>query len=317
MQGYLEEVSHLPLFAGLSVEEAVEFLTRGQRLEVPAGEALIRTGEPADSFYLIVRGILEVRCNQGNEPMPIAQLQSGHLVGEMAYFQAAPFRLADAFVLRDAVLCKFPYGDVRELDARHPELAAKVRHNLRHVTVERARQNLARTGKRRAAVFSKPEQLLTPVQRRQAIGRCAAFADFSAIELGEIVGIAEPVRVGAGAIVVAAGDPADAMYVCALGHLEVTLATREGVFGVARIGPGQCIGELPLVYRLPTRTATVVAQEASTLLRIAYADLEQVLTTLDGARERMQANLGTLAYSRAAHLRDVEEAAVQSRSQGD
>lgn len=299
----LQEFGHLPLFAGLSAEEARQFFGLAQRIVVPFNEPLIRAGEPADSFYLILRGTVEVRVNNHGVHMPVAHLRSGQLVGEMAFFQATPYRLADVYVVKEALLAKFYYVKVFEACASDPVLGEKIRRNLRYVTIDRARENVARS--ERAAHMSP----LTPIQRRMAVARCSAFQGFTAEELTEVVNIAEPLRFDALENVVNAGEPADSLYVVALGHLEVKIATHQGVFSIAQIGPGQCIGELALVYRSPTRTASVIASQHSTLLRIRYDRLLKALEEIPGAQERLMANLGLMAGDRAEALHKVEEAA--------
>jgi CRP-like cAMP-binding protein len=302
MQQSLHEVSHLPLFAGLSAEEAQQFLVLGHKLVLTAGHPLINAGEPADSFFLIVQGAIEVRVYQSGMATPVAQLQAGHLVGEMAFFQATPYRLADAVVVRDSLVCKFAFGRVHELCALQPDLGEKIRRNLRYITTERARDNMAR-----AERSSHP--LLTPIQARMAIARCPAFKDFSAEDLSAIMAIAEPMRLGSLETVMHAGDPADCLYVVALGHLEVKIATREGIFSVAQLGPGQCFGEMPLVYDLQVRTATVMTTQPTTLLKIPYEALDTVLSALERGPDCLKANLGSLALDRALELRNLEEGA--------
>lgn len=300
----MEDVGHLPLFAGLTPGEAGQFLGLAQRIVVPVGEALIRAGEPADSFYLILRGTVEVRVRRGEVAQPVAHLQAGQLVGEMAFFQATPFRLADVYVVREALLAKFPFQKVHEACAANPALGEKIRRNLRFVTVDRARENVAR-----AAHAAPHLQPLTPMQRRTAIARCAAFQDFTAEALTGVVEVSEPRRYQAMEVVIHAGEPADSLYVVALGHLEVRVATDLGIFSIAQLGPGQCVGELALVYHSPTRTASVIASQPSTLLRIRYDKLLAALREIPGAQERLLANLGSLAGERAGELARIEEAA--------
>ncbi|MBM3273769.1 MAG: cyclic nucleotide-binding domain-containing protein [Candidatus Sericytochromatia bacterium] len=303
MQQGLSEVSHLPLFAGLSAEEAQLFLALGHKQVLTSGHPLINAGEPADSFFLIVQGAIEVRVYQDGVATPVAQLQSGHLVGEMAFFQATPYRLADAVVVRDSLVCKFAFGRVHEFCALQPDLGKKIRRNLRYITTERARDNLARAERGQHA-------LLTPIQARMAMARCPAFRDFSAEDLSALMAIAEAMRLGSLETVMHAGDPADCLYVVALGRLEVKIETMEGVFSVAQLGPGQCFGELPLVYDLQVRTATVMTTQPTTLLKLSYEALYAVLASMDGGYDRLRENLGSLALDRALELRNLEEGAA-------
>lgn len=139
------------------------------------------------------------------------------------------------------------------------------------------------------------------------VARCAAFAGFGSEELTEVVRIAHPFRYQPQEPVINAGEPADALYIVALGHLEVHIATHEGIFSVAQIAPGQCVGELALVYHLPTRSATVVASQASTVLKIYFSDLRLALEQIPGANERIATNLSQLVDKLAGDLQASHE----------
>jgi hypothetical protein len=77
----------------------------------------------------------------------------------------------------------------------------------------------------------------------------------------------------AGDIIVAGGDPGDALYVVMRGVVTVE---REGKV-VAQLGRGQAFGELALIDGLP-RQATVKSEKASRLLRLPRDTFDEAMT---------------------------------------
>ncbi len=55
-----ERVSGLPLFAGIPAFRVATTLARGTTVDVPPGGPIIRQGDPADRFYVILEGSVEV-----------------------------------------------------------------------------------------------------------------------------------------------------------------------------------------------------------------------------------------------------------------
>jgi len=77
--------------------------------------------------------------------------------------------------------------------------------------------------------------------------------------------------------VIAAGDPADALYVVISGRLKVTMSDNEGREVIlAILNQGEVFGEMGLIDQAP-RSATVVAMESCELLTITRADFTKCL----------------------------------------
>jgi NTE family protein/lysophospholipid hydrolase len=86
---------------------------------------------------------------------------------------------------------------------------------------------------------------------------------------------AERVQLAPGAILFRQGDAGDAIYIVVSGALDVVLASPSGDQWLARLEPGDLVGELAVLYRRP-RTATVRAVADATLLKIDVDALERV-----------------------------------------
>ncbi len=65
-----QRVAGLPLFAGIPAFRVATTLARGTTIEVPAGASIIRQGDPADRFYVILDGSVDVSRSEGpGEPV--------------------------------------------------------------------------------------------------------------------------------------------------------------------------------------------------------------------------------------------------------
>lgn len=62
----------------------------GQTKLLKENQMLFKLGEPADSMYIIRKGSLKVFLQKGNDEIPLATLQEGAIVGEMAFFDDKP-----------------------------------------------------------------------------------------------------------------------------------------------------------------------------------------------------------------------------------
>jgi len=127
--------------------------------------------------------------------------------------------------------------------------------------------------------------------------RLDLFRTASRSSIEYLAGTAEETAVEPGTAVVAEGDVADACYVVTEGQLTVT-ATGEGSGPVylRTLGPGTYFGEIGLLGRIP-RTATVTADSACTLLRIAGADFLDALTSLSASASLLAGAQARLAIS--------------------
>jgi hypothetical protein len=80
-----EQLRTTSLFGSLSVAEAAALGTFMERVEVPAGDAIIRQGDVGDDLFLIEAGIAEVQVrDHAGRRLTVARRGPGESVGEIA-----------------------------------------------------------------------------------------------------------------------------------------------------------------------------------------------------------------------------------------
>ena len=79
-------ISRIPLFETCSRADLARIATITVQVELPAGEVLMREGEPGDRFVVLVKGSAEVRKRNRK----IASLGAGDFAGEIALLTNAP-----------------------------------------------------------------------------------------------------------------------------------------------------------------------------------------------------------------------------------
>jgi uncharacterized protein YhbP (UPF0306 family) len=95
----------------------------------------------------------------------------------------------------------------------------------------------------------------------------SVFRDLPAQEAETLAARLEPVRAGAGEVLVRQGAPADKFFIIVEGEVEVLREEGGAARAVARLGPGQFFGEMAILRDTP-RAATVRATTATTLLAL-------------------------------------------------
>jgi adenylate cyclase len=113
-------------------------------------------------------------------------------------------------------------------------------------------------------------------QRFDRLASCPLFVNVSPEELEKITGFITEQSVEAGEEIIRQDTKGDCFYILANGQAEVS---RRGDYSetipVAFIGPGESIGEVGY-FSDGRRTASVYARERCDLIRIGYADLDDI-----------------------------------------
>jgi CRP-like cAMP-binding protein/Fe-S-cluster-containing dehydrogenase component len=129
----------VPMFADLPAE-FINHLKDGVELQRFApGQAIVRQGDPADSFYLVRIGFVKVSETYPGGDMVLAYLSRGDYFGEIGLLGGGA-RTATCIALDHVELVRISGGDFREMVERFP----MVRAGLEAVAAERQSANQVR-----------------------------------------------------------------------------------------------------------------------------------------------------------------------------
>src|SRR3989344_2718075 len=113
------------LFAGVD-QAAIDALSdRAHRLELPAGNILVRQGDPADSLYFLETGRLRVLIETPTGNKAVAQIEAGEPVGELAFFGGGT-RTATLQASRDSVVMVLDRASYDAVVAAYPQLVPAI-----------------------------------------------------------------------------------------------------------------------------------------------------------------------------------------------
>jgi CRP-like cAMP-binding protein len=100
-QRYEEFLRAVPLFSACTRKELAEIARLAERVDVKAGEVLVKEGTRTKEFYLILDGKAEV----SREGATLAVLGPGQHFGELALLDPAPRNATVAMTTPGQVLC--------------------------------------------------------------------------------------------------------------------------------------------------------------------------------------------------------------------
>jgi CRP-like cAMP-binding protein len=104
--------------------------------------------------------------------------------------------------------------------------------------------------------------------------RIYLFGDATDADIAGLIQIATPRKYQQGELVFNEGDDADAMFIVEIGTVDMVPTGKE--LAVVTIGSGQALGEVAF-FRRGKRPGSARARETSTLMRIPFDRLEQLL----------------------------------------
>jgi CRP-like cAMP-binding protein/cytochrome P450 len=224
------------------------------------GETIIRQGDPADAFYILSRGTVQVYLElPGQAPQLLNQLTDGAFFGEIGLLQnvtrtstvrVSQDATAEVLVMDRDTFLKY----VAEFDLIGDEIAALVRQRTNSLNLARALPTLS------------PEQI------------------------ARVLPAIETQAYAPGAIIIRQGDPAETFYILSKGRAEVVFEHPGGrASTIAWRMPGEYFGEIGLLHDRP-RTATVRAAETGAevmvLDRVAFLSLLSTSAATESAIAR-------------------------------
>ncbi len=141
-----EVLRSVDLFEYIDEEKLLDIADAGEVEVLERGRTLFRHGDPSDRIFLLMDGAIEIvrTMTDGSEPVPVAYITPGELVGDMAIFTGTP----------------------RSSDARVPEIAMV--WTLKRNAYEEIAETIPGYGMHLAKMFAIRMQELITHMRRQS-----------------------------------------------------------------------------------------------------------------------------------------------------
>lgn len=116
------------LFAALRTEDAEALAALGKEEVFPKGRPIFRERDPGGRIYAVLSGVVELtKSSPGGRSHPVARLERGEVLGEMAAFDGGPrSATATAAVVPETRLASWDQEDFHGFLASRPQAATVV-----------------------------------------------------------------------------------------------------------------------------------------------------------------------------------------------
>ncbi len=273
---YPPTVAPIPLLSELPRDAFARVLRAVDLVRVPDGAVILREGEPAEAFFMLARGTVEVARDHGRTVL--ARPGEASVLGEMALVSNAP-RMATVTATSDCDLLVFGRAALASVSGELAVVAAA----LERFVQQRLVANLLATH--------------------------ALFKPFDDAQRHALADRFETLRCPAGTTLIRKGEAGRGLFVLLLGEVRVTAEGELGEVEVARLGGADVFGEISLLRSAAT-TATVTATRDCTALFLARELFERLVAGVPALRAYFEnlAELRTIDTSLA--LTSSEEVEV-------
>ncbi|MFY9315752.1 MAG: cyclic nucleotide-binding domain-containing protein [Burkholderiales bacterium] len=139
-----EMLDGVELFSGLPWPEIETLSAYVTAHEADPGHVLFREGMPGDALYVLIRGLVETRKDDGTQHAAVIATESaGRSIGEMALIDGEP-RSASCVVAEASLLLALTRDNFQRLAERHPALALRVTLRIARLMSRRLRATSGR-----------------------------------------------------------------------------------------------------------------------------------------------------------------------------
>lgn len=120
-------VKRIEIFSTLQEDEVNRLAGQMQERRFAPSTAIVNQGNPGDSMFVLVEGLLEVRSDleNGKKQVKVKVIEPGEFFGEMSLLTGEP-RAATVVAIMDAVVYEIGKEDLNLLLASRPELAVNI-----------------------------------------------------------------------------------------------------------------------------------------------------------------------------------------------
>jgi len=176
-----EHFSGVELFAAFGDDDRAAIAAASDSRALRRGDVLFTEGDEPDELFVVVRGRIAIanRASDGRESV-VALMEPGDAFGEMGLFLLE--RTAEARALETSEVVAVPYGPVREVYERRPELlwnvvtmlAARLHHMDGALADAVFLDVTGRTAKRLLELAGDADEFLLPVTQEELAGMVGA-----------------------------------------------------------------------------------------------------------------------------------------------
>jgi len=131
----ISDLTALPTLSIFTESELQHLVALGHEINISAGESFIEEGSEANSFFILVKGRVEVRKGDRH----VAELNAGVFLGEMALFNKN-VRVSELVALEPVMLLEISTDEFWNLVLHQDQLAVKVMESLGQIMTERIQQ---------------------------------------------------------------------------------------------------------------------------------------------------------------------------------
>ncbi|MEZ0369140.1 MAG: cyclic nucleotide-binding domain-containing protein, partial [Candidatus Sericytochromatia bacterium] len=240
------------------------------------GEWVMRQGEPAVAMYFVLAGEIEILKESAGQANTVARIQAGDMFGEMALLVGG-MRTSSARALRDCHLLQLDRNDFRQVMARFPVLAGKIRA----LAQERRAMSHSFQSSRKQEIMNRLKIQLALKKLKQLPFLQGADSHFYEILASQL----QPVGFLPGKKVFARGESGEAMYFISRGQVEVL--THDDSAPVAVLDEGEIFGEMALILE-QERSASVRTLAYCQFLSLDRNAFEQVAIQFPDFYQRLR-----------------------------
>jgi HlyB family type I secretion system ABC transporter len=271
VEGGRDALASLPLLAHLSGDARRLVEDSFVPASYPFGSVIVREGDPADAFYVLVTGTARVvKHGEHDQEVPLNRLGPGDGFGELALIEGGS-RSATVRASSEVHALRLDRSVFSALERTNPEIRAEFELQVRH------------------------HHLRDFLRVHSTFGRLPAAA------LAQLIGELRPLTFAAGQRLLGAGDPAGSVYIIRDGRLRVYQHRDGRDVNVAFLRAGDAVGEASL-FADTAQDATVEAVTAGSALELDRAAFERLLARHESVRELVADRVSRHDYRAQSHV---------------
>ena len=264
-------IAGIPAFAFLPAAARALVVESFEEESYAFGATIVREGEEADAFYLLVSGSARVvKTGEHGEEIVLNTLRRGESFGEAGLLEEVP-RMATVRASSPVQVLRLHRGIFVALARAHPE----VRQAFEALARGRTLWNFFRVH--------------------------SAFAALPSDALGALLAGLERVEAAAGELVIREGEPPGPMYVVEEGRLRAFRSEGGAARDLDFLRKGDFFGERSL-FRDEPRAASIEAVTGCSLLRLPVEKFRRLLAEQPEFRARLEERIRQYDYHALARV---------------